>query len=437
MDSVRVQGPVDFTITYSTCIAVMEDESAAARSIDAFFLNPAYMENQKSQPTVSVLERVSGGMKVHDRSSPKSDLTHERQTSSATITSIVDEPVFWHGYTSDEEAASPIAGDDMEWDAMDDASFEELPQLSPMEEQRAIVVRQAHQLCTHAQAVTILSAGRPKMVTVPKSIDSPRSACESQFSSLPTQLQAKRASTHMRASSWDAPTNDRNSSDYSQKDSLDSSGCVSPLSTAPSSILEQPPRSHRMSVSSKHIPLMEAARHVPLMEAARLGSPHSPTSSLTGGLNSSYLWSQPPAPTSAPRSSMSQIKSGVLSALINKFDSSESSARRGSRTSTNNISRIGKQFLRRDTLEDVEDQYISRMAEPTHEFHQPASPIIRLPVRNTSTKPSRMVARGADERAPVLTLPTCPDEFTLSFESEWPLYTQFGHANPARITTVA
>lgn len=423
----------------------MDDESAALRSIDAFFLNSAFiMESQKPQSTVIIEPRYSGEMTTHDKS--KLDLSHERQTSTATITNVVDEPVFWHGYTSDEEAASPIAGDDIDWDEIDDASFSDLPPLSPVEEQRATIVGQAHQLCTHAQAITILSAGRPKMVTVPKTLDSPQSEHDSQFSSLPNKIRVKPAPNHLRAVSLDAPSNDRSSSDYSQKDSMDSSGCVSPLSTAPSSILEQPSRPHRMSVSSKHIPLMEAARHVPLMEAVRLGSSHSPTSpSLNSGLNSSYTWSHPPAPTSAPsapRSSISQIKSGVLSALINKFDSGDaSSTRRGSRTSTNNISRIGKQFLRRDTLEDIEDEYVSKMSESANDFTQPASPIIRLPNRNSTAKPaSRMIARGADERAPVLTLPTCPSEFSNSFESEWPLYSaQSGqtHSSSARITTVA
>lgn len=327
----------------------------------------------------------------------------------------------------------------MEWE--DEGSFPDLPSLSASEEQTAAIVSQAHQLCTRAQAVTILSAGRPKMVTMPKLTDAPRPDRDPKFNSLPNQLREKTVAPHLRSYSWDVPSHERSSSDYSQKDSIDLSGGISPLSTAPSSILEQPPRSHRMSISSKHVPLMEAARHVPLMEAARMGSPVSPMSPSAGSMKSSYTWSQPVAPTSQPpaaRSSMFQSKSGVLSALINRFDSSDSAARRNSKTASNNTGRVGRNVLRKKTMENIRDEYTSTIVEPAKLSTQLASPIIRLPNRKSTINPGRMVARGANERAPVLTLPSCPDDFSRSFESEWPLFSEAAPQSPsARITTVA
>lgn len=420
--------------------ATMEEESPALRSIEAFFLNSAFvMESQKLPSATSKETSYPVAMSAYHENNFEYALPCDRQPSSATIKNVVDEPVFWHGYTSEEEAASPIGTD--EGDDTDSARFSNLPVLSPTEEHKATIVSQAHQLCTHAQAVTILSAGRPRVVNVPKLIiEAPRHERDPSIDSLPNKLRLKTASVHLRSYSLDAPNVEHNVSDYSHKDSLDSNGTASLFSTAPSSLHEQSSRPGRMSVSSRHVPLMEAARHIPLLDAARLASPISPTyPSSPAGLKNSYTWSQPVTPTSAPsisRSSVSQSRGGVLSALKNRFESSDSGTRRASKVGSSNIARIGKNILRRDTLEVVENEYASKMAEPRHASSQPASPITRHPVQSSLNKSGRMVARGANERAPVLTLPSCPDEFSRSFESEWPLWTEPTQTHSARITTV-
>lgn len=431
-----------FSFAYSTCIAAMDEECPAARSIEAFFMNPAFIMDSPKQQSADINKAsCAGKTTAHHDSSFKHDLADERPSTTARILNVVDEPFFWDGYTSDEEAASPIALDD--WDGTDDDSFSDLPELSPDEEHTASIVSQAHQLCAHARAVTIVSAGRARMVMVPKIIDKSRLECRSSGSLLPNQLQVEPVVLpYSRSHSPDAPENERTSSDYSHKGSLDSFDSASLFSTAPSSIHEQSPKPHRLSVSSKHIPLMEAARHVPLMEAARLGSSNSLISpSSPASLTNSYTWSQHLAPTSAPavpRSSGSHIKSGVLSALISRFDPADSSSRRNSKIGSSNIGRIGKNILRRDTSESIEDMYASRRTpEPQHSQSRPSSPVVHLPMRSSSIKPSRMVARGANERAPVLTLPTCPHDSSRSFESEWPVWKEGPQSHSARITTVA
>ncbi|KAF2172715.1 hypothetical protein M409DRAFT_16677 [Zasmidium cellare ATCC 36951] len=302
----------------------------------------------------------------------------------ASIVDLVNEPVFWHGYTSDEEVASPVDDDDDddddEFSLHSDESMDSIASSASFPEQLAETCGNVKQQCNRAQAVKIQAAGKARVVSLPKPIDIP--ARRSIMRPASPGSPSKRASIQLQSST-------RNSEDSQTtcNDSISSSSVNSPASTAPSSVdepLEQrPPIKHQQSFS----------RHVPLMEAARAFSPNSPTS----GPNSPLF----PQSAGLPKRHSTALSDRSEVASI----TTRSSVRRMTKLSSNfSLNKIGKNLVGRDS---TYGGYIA----PAQQH--------RVAARSTSLKP-KMVARAANERAPPITLPPFPDDAEEP-SNDWPL----------------
>lgn len=358
----------------------------AARPMEDFFINPTLRHPSTTMVDDNQLysTAVAGHSEVYMiRSKGKSPAKL-----TASIVDLVNEPVFWHGYTSEEEIASPIDDDDDddggdEFSLHSDESIDSIASNASFPEQLAEACNNVKQQCNRAQAVKIQAAGKARVVSLPKPIDIP--ARRSIMRPASPGTPSPRRATLPRLQSTSAVESARNSEDSrtTRNDSI-SSSVNSPASTAPSSVdepLEQrPPIKHQKSFS----------RHVPLMEAAKAFSPNSPTS---------------PQYTGHPKRHSTALsdRSDVTSIMTTR-----SSVRRMTKFSLN---KIGKNLVGRDSTE------LESVKEPEPNYVAPARQY-RVPARSTSLKP-KMVARAANERAPPITLPPFPDEGDAA--NDWPL----------------
>ncbi|KXS99331.1 hypothetical protein AC578_6740 [Pseudocercospora eumusae] len=331
----------------------------ASRCMDDFFINPTIaLDPFLNQPTMPEAKPPSSSIAGMER-----DVYSK---ASASIIDLVDEPVFWHGYASDEEAVSPIDNDLASLRSMPSftsaySSPESLPQSSG----------QSSQTCSQAKAIKIHTVGRPRVVSMPKS---PTRSTGRPSSSSSIASKQHSLSVPARESSMDFSQSARSShesqSRSSRHSSIRSSSPTSPASTTPSSIDDDEP----LPTNTTKKPY---SRHIDLMEAA---SALSPTTS-----NSLPPPPILPRPTFNEPSTFPKRQSRlVLPSKAPKFSAI-------------------KHLMRRDSV-DVQQE--ADVPSVTRDVSQPGSTSI------ISTRPkNKMIARAADERAPPIQLPPCPHEY--------------------------
>jgi hypothetical protein len=311
---------------------------------------------------------------------------------------LIDESIFhfWPTYTSDEEAASPLNNNNNNDDDDDDdhssqysrtASF--CSDMSMPDLLADLNASDDAPHCKEAQTVVIQSAGRAKMVCMPKIVDvSKRSLSPSSSSSsgpvTPVEATSRPAIILPPPGSARSSQDSRTAS--SRNNSISSVVPLSPASTAPSSLYDDfddpplpPPQLQLQRPALKH--KRRISRHVDLMQAALAIS------------SSRSVPSTPLSPT-IPRSASS-------------FGDFPPSIRRKSKFGSSfAFPRISKTFaLRRDTTTTVDDLEIGRELEPPSAAQQH----VAQPKRFSSGRP-KLVARGANERASLLVLPPFPCE---------------------------
>lgn len=347
-----------------------------SRPMEDFFIHPTCNARPRPRPIMTdpyplpfhaAMSPSEHGDWLH---AVEKKLSLQRQASMAHLEL---EPALWYGYASDEEPASPSDEDVSLHDGEDALSFPE---------HLASSCKDAQQQCKRAQAVRIRAAGKPKVVSLSKTPESPTEPRSTQKARPVTMHVSRQRSRPVipRLLSIDEIPSLRSSSD-SQAESVGSSpGVHSPASTAPSSISEHQTQLH----SKKAVP-----RHIPLAEAVQKPSPQN--SSQTQPLFVNKLRRQ-----SLTSSIRSDSPTSPLKPAIRR------------------ISKLPSTFtLHKNAKRSVAHQ--AETVEPVPTSAALEAPQVRPPTRSTSLK-NRMVARGANEREPTLKLPPFPDDI----QTTWP-----------------
>lgn len=380
----------------------------AARPMEDFFINPTLRMDHRLRSSTMVDDNqlYMAAAAHHDFYMAKSK-GKEPVKPSASIVDLVNEPVFWHGYTSEEEVASPVDDDDV-MSLHSDVSIYSIASSTSLPEQLAETCSNVQQQCNRAQAVKIQAAGKARVVSLPKPIDIP--ARRSIMRPASPGTPSKRPSlARLRSTEGFESTRSSEDSRNNRTDSISSSSVNSPASTAPSSVDDsmdrRPPIKHQHSFS-RHVPLMEAAKAFSPPNSA---GPYSPMFPQSAGL---------PKRQSTSMSDRSEVSS---------ITTNRSSVRRMTKFSSgfglNKITknRVGRESMQGGDLESVkepEPNYIAPTTQP------------RIPARTTSMKP-KMVARGANERAPPMELAFLDEEPP----NNWPLKDTGANSRPRSFST--
>ncbi|KAK3698083.1 hypothetical protein LTR37_017132 [Vermiconidia calcicola] len=153
----------------------MTDTPNAKYSMDDFLINPASINMDENYVYDAWSRQPHRPMPVIAPDEPHA-MKHGQKTSepSATIRNFTDERIWWGGYTSDEEIASPV--DDDDFSILSTDSDPESASSFKGGLYHAETCNNSQQLCSRAQAVQVVSAGKAKVVTMPKAVEvsSPR-----------------------------------------------------------------------------------------------------------------------------------------------------------------------------------------------------------------------------------------------------------------------
>nr|POE72978.1 hypothetical protein CFP56_30917 [Quercus suber] len=339
------------------------------RSFEDFLIHPTYvlpLERELPRrsfapvPPASTTRRYSCSHILnftmdHEHLAPddvRFSLAKQSVESLATIKPFDNEPALARGYTSDEEAASPI-------DASDSSSLRSLSDGSSdvsMNERPAPAVAKAVQLSNRAQVVQLVSAGKVRVVSMPKVTESPKSTAPSRsstLSSMTPSLQQADLPRHKRE--WSASSS--KSSSPRESTSIRSSR---PLSWIAPPLLERNlhVRQRRPSLPALMISSDSPGATFPMTPAPTARQPdflrHDPFPTSSASPSALHL------PTSHPSR---RVMPTFLTKIIRRRESTR--------------------------LEGVP------------ELSSPSTP---------STRP-KMIARGADEIEPTIRLPPCPQDY--------------------------
>ena len=308
----------------------------------------------------------------------------------AAIKDLINEPLFWRGYTSDEEAASPTSTDDgMSSHSADNKSDYEASFVEPpVPEQLAITCNQVQQRCNRAQAVMLMPAGKAKVVSMPKLVDGPASRIVKPVASTLIRPPVSRLNNGEASSSGS----------ISSTSSPRSSSEKSLASTAPSSVCE--PSQRRLALKTKP--------SKPLLPTAARES--QPVRQTTGSDMSPKLHGTRSSPLELPIASPGEPSSPTIRKL-RKFSSSFS------------LGRLHNSFKRSASSGSGTGDQPEIVEEPHLITTSPIPTAIQVPLRSSSRVRPRMIPRGASERAAPLVLPPCPDQYDEGVDrtaTRWP-----------------
>ena len=356
------------------------------RSMDEFLINPtvpmddSYGYGESSSPTSSSIPFGTANVLSTLRYGKKASNT------AATIRGFDDDAVCWRGYTSDEEIASPVDNDDFTFDSTSSDDDESIASIHEAQ-YHAQTCNNAQQLCNRAQAVQLVSAGKAKVVSMPKIFDVPATSSPQ---------------THTpQASGWEADSQPRlyNTSQgrphcvYSSiSSSSRSSGEDSPCYPPPIPRTAQPTGT-RFVRRKPSLPRLQTT--------TRSYSPQSADSD-----------SQPKTAFLLSRSRLDFLDYDPFTPEYSVHISSTtpSPRRKLQRLSPTFSLKSLSRSLRRGSTSDgsygVSKKDIGRpIAQPV------ISDDMHIPARTSSKSASKMVARGADERAAPIEIPPCPAEY--------------------------
>lgn len=344
--------------------------------MEDFLINPTFDamdDRHRSRPSLVVDGYVSTSPPVDMFSLEKVPKPPE---ASATMRSFVEEPFFWRGYTSEEEVASPVEADDLSFRSATSPSPSP-SQLgdAPFSEPFAQGGYRVEQQCSKAQAVTFVSAGKARIVSLPKAVDSP------------TASRPKRpaADTSLRLPMSRFPSGETDTSTTSFQNSpralTHTSSEKSPVSTPTSSIAEQQKKGRNTLRRRPSLPVLAATARFHAATASPLSTFHSQS---TDFLNhdpfpSAEQMSPPMTPTKRKLHKFSSsLGLGVLA--------------KGAKGATSPDGSVS---------EDIE---AAQGPEPI------LATTLAMPTRRPSTR-TKMIPRGANERAPPIVLPPCPESY--------------------------
>ena len=348
-------------------------EFSAAQDMDAYLINPTVTKGDDFQTT-----NMSGDLipiflsdEIMTVKAGKKAVEPTGMIRTFANQSIYDS-IFSYDYASEEEAASPVDDDDFGFQSDIDSSpsIKERASLEEADDHATAV-----QLCTKAQAVQFVSAGKARVVSVPKAVD--------------------------------LSSPDRSPGPQKQRSSAPRQA------NADSSITSTPDRSPRSSsdrseafVSSDEQPRLRTVRRKPKLPPVH-GMPRSTGAQTPLAQQRAEFLNHDPYPSNWPLRSPTSASSSKL--RLPKLSTSFS------------LKSLGRPRRSNSSSTRSSDEYSP--LEPPLPFSLPASPAVRTIPRSANTSAPRKIARGADERAPTLVLPPCPSDYSedWSFDlpSEW------------------
>lgn len=298
------------------------------------------------------------------------------------ISKYADDLLFSRGYASEEEAASPVDDADFGFHTTSDtestASIRETLSVEDLSDHA-----NALQLCTKAQAVQYVSAGKAKVVSVPKLVDLPS-----------TSRSVRRPDNAANFRNFSKPIGNIPRPSDVQNRSARSSSERSPAS---SSFAEQTP-----TKTIRRKPRLPPSIAAPPSTTSRSVRTQTPLADQ----RAEFVKYDASVSTSPPSSiSPSKLKMPKLSP---SFSLKPFSRSRRSNSSASNSSNGSEGRLDWWTLTP-----------------SPTSPDARSVPRMISQPMPKLVARGASERAPPIVLPDCPADYKSDSEVDdspsWPL----------------
>ncbi|GAB7366866.1 hypothetical protein MBLNU230_g1035t1 [Neophaeotheca triangularis] len=326
------------------------------------------------------------------------DMAAKTKGATPAFETLPRESAYMQGYTSDEEAPSPIEDDDMSVhsiDSFDDAEIVEASTsaLPSSKQQTTATGNSTQSRCTQAQTVTIVPAGRAKVVSMPKIVKTNSTSSESTTRRRSSLKPPVSRLSHMELAEYD--TDDQSSNAKSSpRSSIDKA-----TSTAPSSVAEQ-----------EEFPKSKSLRRQPstlTLDAAYNNSPKRPTTSS--------------GTTTISHRSMGLFKDDPNSPLEYSPPMPQSPKstppRKQPRQSTSffNLSRFG--LSRSNTTSKPASPTTPKSPQPPALSRDEPSPLSQLrPKTSSGSVRSKMIARGASYRAPVLELPPCPTDVDGDFD---------------------
>ena len=345
------------------------------------------MEDFFCNPTDSFIDRGKKPRSRMDYQSsppsytlPNAIVDHKTQRRSlrfkATPTEFTAPPVFWRTYNSEEELASPVSPGDLSSGSVSDASstsdsgsFDSFP------EQLADTCNKIEQECSCAQAVTLVSAGKAKVVSMPKLVDvsaSPRVIVPIQTTSIRTPISRLAYGT------------------VSERSRTPKTETPPTFVDVPTPMVQTPKHASKLIRRGKSI--RERPSLPEIQTAARSQFSMSSRLLTTGQLPvAADFLKHDPYPTTARH----------LPGLPNDRKSMSPSRRRMHKLSSSLSQYVfGKDGTHSPSASSSDDEHLEDAIIMTASRHDLRSP----------TRP-KMIPRGANERALPLVLPPCPKRY--------------------------
>lgn len=347
------------------------------RPMDDFLINPTIeaMNDRHHSPTSIVVDGYVA------TSTPPIDMFSLKQAqktpeASATIRSFVDEPLFWRGYASEEEVASPVEADDLSFHSATSPS-PSMSQLSysPFPEHLAQNYDHVEQQCSKAQAITFVSAGKARIVSLPKVVDSP-TASRIKRAATETPIRLPMSRSHSREA--ESPTTSLRDSPRAISES---SSDKSPVCTSTVSIVEQQGKGYKTLRRRPSLPILATTVRLPDTASSHLSTLQSQS---TDFLNHDPF---PSSEKSSPPMTPTKRK-------LHKFSSS---------LGLSVFAKVAKGAT-------SSDDGLSENFETVPEPEPTLTTSTQIPARESRTR-TKMIPRGANERAPPIVLPPCPESY--------------------------
>lgn len=369
-------------------------DSHIKRSMDEFLINPTgpmddyWRFGGPSSPAGSAthpdLSNTYHNLRFRDKIAEKS----------AAIRRFHDDAtIFCRGYTSDEEVASPVENDDF----MFDSTSSDADSTASIHEAQyhAQTCNNAQQLCNRAQAVQLVSVGKPKVVSMPKPVD-PEATYSPQGSDYETEVRPSVSSmSHMRpAGGYHYLRGSISSSPRSSDENSHSSFPISPTSqpTGPRLVRRKPVLPRLQITSRSDSPQSDTNSSTP-GTAWPVGRPNFLDYDPFGSDYSAHVAASPSTPKPRLHRLSPPFRLKSLSRSLRRSSTSDGSSGDGS-------------ISKKDISRPIGSPIISD---------------IHVPPRTPSKPMPKMVARGANERAAPIEIPPCPDDYQDDFKVPvWP-----------------
>ena len=314
----------------------------------------------------------------------------------ATIRRFHDDTTWWRGYTSDEEVTSPVENDGFTFDSTS-SDDESIASIHDEPQYHAQSCNNAQQLCNRAQAVQLVSAGKPKVVSTPKPVDVPAPTTMQAFHHETEVRPSVLSMSHMRhAGSYHHIGRNTSSSSRSSGENSYSSFPIPPTSQPPGPMLVRPiPNLPKLQTATRS----DSPRSVDSISSSTPGTalPMARPNFLDYDPCSSDYAAHATASYSAPKRRLRRLSPSFsfknLGRSLRLSSTSDGSSGDGS---------ISKR--------DISGPIVSPMISDIH-----------VSTRTSSRPMPKMVARGANERAEAIEIPPCPDDYQDDFNVPiWP-----------------